>query len=61
MDAAILAQMTAEVIEFGMAAPDLIDAALDEVISVDWCDLGEVTVVTTGGTFRATFIKLDDE
>ena len=29
--------------------------------SVDWNDLGEVTIVTRGGTFRFTGEKLEDE
>lgn len=49
MDTATLAEMVSDALQ---------DAVLENVNLVDWNDLGELTIVTTSGTFRATFERL---
>jgi hypothetical protein len=52
-DEAWIAELVHEAVE--LAPSDL------DIISADWCDLGEVTIVTSRGTFRGTFVRLGDD
>lgn len=58
MDEAAIAEFVFDALESSIPRPDFISEWQDAVSSVDWSDLGEVTIVTVAGRFRGTFIKL---
>lgn len=61
MDEAAIAELVFDALDFAVSRPEVVSEWQGDVSSVDWNDLGEVTIVTVAGTFRGTFIKLGDD